>query len=129
MHNNDHTPHPHESHYGSLTSYILGFTISAVFTLAAYAMVEYHVISEHAAFSHAFLVALVLVFAIAQMCVQLIAFLHLGRESTPRWNLIVFAYAAVLLLALVLGSIWIINNLNYNMMMTPQEMDAYMLDQ
>jgi hypothetical protein len=34
-----------------------------------------------------------------------------------------------MLVVIVAGSLWIMNNLNYNMMMTPEQMDAYMSKQ
>lgn len=54
-------------------------------------------------------------FAISQLLVQLIFFLHLGRESKPRWNILVFLFAALVVLIVVVGSLWIMNNLDYHM--------------
>ena len=113
----------------NLVSYVLGYAISIVFTLTAFALVEIHVLSNHGALAHSFLIAVVVILAIAQLFVQLFCFLHVGQEARPRWNLIVFLYAAFLVVILVIGTMWIMSNLNYNMGMSPQQMDTYMLDQ
>lgn len=54
-------------------------------------------------------------FAISQLLVQLIFFLHLGRGSNVRWNILVFLFATLVILIVVIGSLWIMNNLDYNM--------------
>jgi len=46
----------------------------------------------------------------------LIFFLHLGIESKPRWNLLVFYFMVVVLAILLYGSFWIMSNLDYRMM-------------
>ncbi|MBI5004305.1 cytochrome o ubiquinol oxidase subunit IV [Candidatus Kaiserbacteria bacterium] len=121
--------HSHSSRHGSLVSYIIGFVISIVLTLAAYFIVQQHVSSLHETFSHSFITFAVVGFALLQLLVQLIFFLHLGRDAKPHWNLIVFVYAFLLLLIIVVGSLWVMHHLNYNMMlMPPAEVDAYMLD-
>jgi cytochrome o ubiquinol oxidase operon protein cyoD len=66
--------------------------------------------------------------ALTQLFVQLLFFLHLDRESKPFWNLQVAILAAGVVLILVIGSIWIMNNLNYHMN-TPQQIQKYIKDQ
>ncbi len=101
---------------GSLVSYVVGFVSSLVLTLAAYLLVLRHVHSGHLWPSrHWLLAAGVVVLAIVQLVVQLVFFLHLSRESKPRWNLTVLLFAALVLLIVVFGSLWIMNNLNYHM--------------
>jgi cytochrome o ubiquinol oxidase subunit IV len=54
-------------------------------------------------------------------------FLHLGRETRPRWKLAVFLFMLGVILILVFGSLWIMTNLNYRMM--PKQMVQYMNSQ
>jgi cytochrome o ubiquinol oxidase operon protein cyoD len=54
------------------------------------------------------------VLAIIQLFVQLTFFLHLDRESKPWWNNTAFAFAVIVVVILVGGSIWIMANLNYH---------------
>ncbi len=95
---------------GSFRSYLVGFLLSIVLTLAAYFLVVEHFVSGWA------LDLSVACLAIAQALVQLILFLHLMRESKPRWNLMVFLFTVLIVFIVVFGSLWIMNNLNYNLM-------------
>lgn len=111
-------------------TYVIGFILSIILTLAAYLLVDQHVVSGHMAWGHSFLMVAVVALALVQMIVQLIFFLHLGRESKPYWNLIVFLYAFLLVTIIVIGSLWVMYHLNYNMMhMPPTQVDEYMLRQ
>jgi cytochrome o ubiquinol oxidase subunit IV len=103
-----------EASKGSYLSYSLGFGLSILLTMAAYLMVNRHVSSHHSVYTDGFLIFTVLGFALIQLVVQLVCFLHLGRESKPRWNLIVMSFAVLVVLILVLGSLWIMHNLNYH---------------
>ena len=94
----------------SIRPYLLGFVLSVGLTLAAYGFVNGRWLVGWTA------VLAIVVLAIAQLMVQLIYFLHLGRESKPRWNLMVLSFAAIVVLIVVFGSLWIMNNLNYHMM-------------
>lgn len=111
----------HDAGHGSYVSYTIGFLLSIALTLAAYFLVVDKLLAGSA------LVAAIMGLAVAQLFVQLVFFLHLGRESKPRWNLMVFGFAVLVVAIVVLGSIWIMENLDYNMM--PEEMEQHMLDQ
>ena len=54
--------------------------------------------------------------AVMQLLIQLIFFLHLNSESKPRWNLTVFLFIILIVGILVIGTLWIMYNLDYNMM-------------
>lgn len=113
----------------TLKSYVIGFISSIVLTLTAYSLVETHVHSGHETFSHEFLITIIMALAIVQLTIQLIYFLHLNQEAGPRWNLVVFLSTLGIVLILVVGSIWIMNNLNYRMMSSPSDMNAYLQSQ
>jgi cytochrome o ubiquinol oxidase operon protein cyoD len=100
---------------GNTASYVAGFVLSLLLTLTAYWLVLQHKNSHQPLFSHRFLIITIVVLAITQLFVQLVFFLHLDSESKPRWNLLVASFAAIVVLILVLGSLWIMNNLNYHM--------------
>jgi heme/copper-type cytochrome/quinol oxidase subunit 4 len=65
------------------------------------------------------LLATILGFAVLQMLVQVVFFLHLGRGPKPNWNLFFFVSTVGIILVVVGGSMLIIHNLHYNM--TPVE--------
>jgi cytochrome o ubiquinol oxidase operon protein cyoD len=59
--------------------------------------------------------------------VQVVFFLHIGRGT--HWKATSFFFMLFVVAIVVVGSIWIMNNLNYNMMdMSPNEMKQYMHD-
>jgi cytochrome o ubiquinol oxidase subunit IV len=97
-------------------------------TLTAFYLVYQHNHSQQPIFSHKYLMGALLVLALSQLFVQLLFFLHLDRESKPFWNLQVAILAAGVVLILVIGSIWIMNNLNYNMN-SSQRVQKYIHDQ
>jgi len=105
-------------------AYITGFVLSIVLTVAAYIPVWQHVSSGHLRYAHSNLIAFVLGIAVLQLLVQLILFLHLGREKKSRWNISVFVTTVSLILIVVVGSIWIMNHLNNNM--SPQQINDYL---
>ena|SRR3989344_4851901 len=107
-------------------SYLLGYIISISLTLGAYIPVRMHFSSAHRVFSHEILIGTILTLAVAQMLVQLIFFLHMGREQKPRWNLAAFLSTVSIVLVIVIGSLWIMGHLNYNM--TPQQMNEHLLE-
>lgn len=107
----------------TVLKYIIGFVLSLVLTLLAYGIVV-------GGTSAPWLLPALGVLAIVQMLVQLTFFLHLGEEARPRWKIISFLFMASALSIIVAGSIWIMSNLNYNMMyMTADEKESYMLKQ
>lgn len=110
----------HGAAQGTILSYTLGFILSLALTLAAYFTFTNRSLPDP------LLVSVIVGLAIAQLLVQLIFFLHLGKESRPRWNLLVFLFMMLVLIIIVFGSLWIMNNLDYNMM-SPKETDEYIM--
>jgi cytochrome o ubiquinol oxidase operon protein cyoD len=114
-----------QSEHLSLKGYVFGFGLSLALTLLAFMFVNAHITSQHGQFTHEALMIVLSVFALTQFIVQMIFFLHLGTERKPRWKLLVFWLMIIIVLILVVGSVWIMQNLNYNMM-SPQETMDYM---
>lgn len=101
------------------TSYIVGFILSIVTTVLAYFVVVNELWTKQT------LIYMVMGIAVVQLIVQLVFFLHLGRGN--RWKVITLAFAVFFVLLVVVGSLWIMENLDYNMMtMSPEEMNQYM---
>jgi cytochrome o ubiquinol oxidase subunit IV len=109
----------------TLKGYLVGFGLSLALTVMAFMFVNAHLTSQHSEFSHQALVIMLAVFALTQFIVQLVFFLHLGSERKPQWKTLVFWFMIIIVLILVVGSVWIMQNLNYNMM-SPEETMMYM---
>jgi len=56
--------------------------------------------------------------AIIQIVVHLVFFLHMNTSSEERWNLVALLFTAVIIFIVVVGSLWIMYNLNLNMMVS-----------
>lgn len=102
-----------------IRSFINGFALSLILTLLAYWFVV------DAIFKGWVLLTVILVIAIIQFMVQLLFFLNLGQESKPRWKLVIFLSTLALVLIITLGSLWIMNHLNYNMSSSVKKIENY----
>lgn len=109
-------------HGYTMKSYVIGFVLAVVLTLIAYFVVVNKLLDGFA------LAATLMGLAAVQFMVQLVFFLHLGqnRKSGP-WTVASFYFMIIVLVIVVLGSLWIMHNMNYNMMMTPEQMNEFML--
>ena len=107
----------HLANHGSLSMYVTGFLLSLFLTIVPYFMVTTQKLP------HDTLILVVLGLAMLQLLVQIIFFLHLSKRSRAKWNLIVFVFTVFTVVALAAGSIWVMNNLNTNMAMTPLQLN------
>jgi len=89
-------------------TYIVGFIISIGLTLEAYFLVVRGALPGWA------LVFTILGLAVVQLLVQLYFFLHIDDEIKPRWKMTSFLFAGLVVMIVVLGSVWIMTNLDYN---------------
>jgi cytochrome o ubiquinol oxidase operon protein cyoD len=94
---------------GTMQSYIAGFILSLVFTINAYYLIVSKTLTGRP------LLITIFTLAVLQMATQIFFFLHLGRGPKPLYNVIFFIGTVGLILVVVLGSIFINNNLRYNM--------------
>ena len=113
---------PHDSRHIA-RAYVIGFLLSLLLTFAAYFAVTHQLLSQTGT------IALIIFLALSQFVIQIICFLHLGRERSSRDRLIVLGAAALIVTILVSGSIWILYSLNERQMPDPVEMQQYMADQ
>jgi cytochrome o ubiquinol oxidase operon protein cyoD len=61
-----------------------------------------------------------IVLALAQIGVHLVFFLHLGRGPDSTNNILALAFGVLIVFLVIVGSVWIIANLNSNMIMPMQ---------
>jgi cytochrome o ubiquinol oxidase subunit IV len=103
------SPKHKNSDHGSVKSYVIGFVLSLIFTFIPYHLVVQKVMTGNV------LLTTILGIAILQMFIQIFFFLHLGRGPKPLYNISFFFGTAGTILVVVMGSIFIINNLHYQM--------------
>ncbi len=91
-------------------SYLIGFVLSLVLSLVAYAIVVKHTLSNSGLY-----IALT-VFVVLALFVQVIFYFRLNTKTQDdRWNLICFLFTILIMAIVVSGSLWIMYNLNYYM--------------
>lgn len=112
----------HQPEAVTLKGYIIGFASSLVLTMIAYLLVRYGSLNKSV------LVVVLSLLALIQFGVQLIYFLHVGREFTPRLKLMIMLFMFAIVFIIVGGSIWIMNNID-GRMMNPKQMVHYMNNQ
>jgi len=49
--------------------------------------------------------------------VQLVFFLHMNTSSEQMWNSVSAVFVILLVMILIVGSVWIMQHLNHNMLM------------
>jgi cytochrome o ubiquinol oxidase operon protein cyoD len=106
----------------SVSAYVLGFVLSLVLTFGSYIAVTHHLFSRHV------LLGTIVSLAVIQLVVQLVCFLHLGQEDKPKWRSISFLFMLLVIGIVVIGSLWIMHSLQYNMM-PKQGVETYILDE
>lgn len=96
----------------------IGFLLSLVITLGSYLLVRQHLNGMHQTLSHNTIFVLLTFFAASQCIIQAIFFLHI-KDDPGHYRKVSGTLALVLIFFLVIASLWIMNNLDYNM--TPRE--------
>lgn len=101
-------------HGGTPAKYATGFVLSLLLTIIAYLVVMAHVDSDHTNLAHSTVVFIISALAIGQFFVQVVYFLHLGKESNPQWNRMLLGFMALVVMIVFFGSLWIMTNLDYH---------------
>ena len=107
--------HTIEPEYGTgkknIKSYVIGLVLCIILTLIPF----YAVIEQ--TWSRTAILWTLLIAALLQLWVQIACFLRLNTKTKQgKVNIMTFVFALVVVGILVGGSLWIMFNLNYNMM-------------
>ena len=107
---NAHSHDSHDSSHGSVKSYAIGFILSIILTLIPFGLVMYPTLPK------SITLMIVLAFAVIQVLVHLVYFLHLDRSEEQRENVIAFVFAGLVIVLLVGLSLWIMFSIHTYMM-------------
>lgn len=103
-----------DKHHGWNVSFkplVLGFIFSALIIFGLFRIATKAHVSE---FTMEFtLISL----AILQTVIQMVFFFHLGLGEKPRWHLMMFLFTIFVVVIVIGGSMWIMYNLRYNVML------------
>lgn len=95
----------------TLAAYLWGLVLCLILTALAFAVTTKHIFTD----TSAIYISLAIL-AFVQFVVQIVFFLRINATPEGRWNLFPFLFTIVVAAILIGGSIWIMVNLNYNMM-------------
>ncbi len=103
--------HAAEHAHGSLRGYMTGFWLSVVLTAIPFYLVMSGVIDSKEVTS-----LVIMAFAVAQIVVHMIFFLHMNAKSESGWTLMALLFTIVIVVITLSGSLWVMYHLNANMM-------------
>ena len=115
-----HHGHGHDHHddhdddgasHGTMKSYVTGFILAAILTAIPFWLVMDRVFASSRVTG-----LVILAFAVVQIVVHIIYFLHMDTKSESGWNMLALIFTLVLVVITLSGSIWIMYHLNSNMM-------------
>ena len=101
--------HAGEAH-ASRRSYLVGFLLSVVLTAVPFWLVMAGALAPAAT------AAIIILCAVVQILVHTVCFLHVNPQAEGGWTLMSYAFAAVVVLIVIAGSVWIMHHLDLNMM-------------
>lgn len=109
-HGHGHDEAPHFTRRG----YVIGFLLSVVLTAVPFWLVMTGALQNPAATA-----ILIIGFAVVQILVHTVFFLHVNTRAEGGWTLMAYVFTAVLVVIVLAGSLWIMYHLNTNMMPMP----------
>ena len=109
--------HEIEMPHASLRDYLIGFALSVVLTAIPFWLVMTMPLSAGAT------AAIIMGFAMAQIVVHMVFFLHMTPKAEGGWSLISLVFTIIVLGIALAGSLWVMHHLNTNMMPMPHDMN------
>ena len=101
----------HQVGHGTRKDYITGFMLAAILTSIPFALVMGEVFANPRITAF-----LVMGFAVVQIVVHMVYFLHMNTKSEGGWNMLALIFTLVLVIITIAGSLWVMYHLNTNMM-------------
>jgi cytochrome o ubiquinol oxidase subunit IV len=97
-------------YHATTGGYLTGFALSVVLTAIPFWLVMAKVLPASAT------VPIILGFAAVQMLVHMVYFLHMNAKVEGGWSLLALLFTAIVVVIMLAGSIWVMYNMNTNMM-------------
>ena len=110
-HGHDDHGHGEDAHFGSMKDYLTGFVLSVILTAIPFWIIMGDVFRSPVTAS-----VVVMVFAVAQIFVHMVYFLHMNARAEGGWNLLAAIFTIVLVVITLAGSLWVMSHLHSNMM-------------
>ena len=103
--------HGDDHAHGTFSTYMLGFVLSVVLTAIPFWLVMSGTLP-----SKQITALVIMAFAVVQIIVHMIYFLHMNTKSENGWSMMALIFTIVMVVIALSGSLWVMNHLNSNMM-------------
>ncbi|WP_454915206.1 cytochrome o ubiquinol oxidase subunit IV [Xanthobacter sediminis] len=108
------TDEVHGSH-GSMGRLMTGATLATILTVIPFVLVM-----GEAGLGRTALIGIIMGLGALQVIVHLLYFLGVNRNSEEGWTLASAIFSAIILVIVLAGSLWVMHNMDENMMPMPQ---------
>lgn len=106
----EHDSHGIEIPHASYRDYATGFGLSVILTAIPFALVMTGALSAPVT------AVLIMGFAVVQIIVHMVYFLHMSPSAEGGWTLTSLVFTLIVVVIMLSGSVWVMSNLNANMM-------------
>lgn len=115
-----HGAHGHDSHdhhddgpvsHSTFKGYMTGFVLAVILTAIPFWLVMAKVFDKPNTTA-----LVILAFAVVQIVVHMIYFLHMDAKSEGGWNMLALIFTIVIVVITLAGSLWVMYHMNTNMM-------------
>ena len=100
----------HEEAHGSRKGYVIGFLLSVVLTAIPFWLVMANPLTGQAT------ALIIMAFAVAQILVHMIFFLHMNRRAEGGWSMMALLFTIDVVVISLSGSLWVMYLMNEIMM-------------
>lgn len=110
----EHTHHDdHDGGHGEITlrGYMTGFILAVILTIIPFWLVMGNVLENSGVTA-----LVILAIGAVQMLVHIVYFLHMSPSAEGGWNLLALIFTVIVIVIALVGSIWVMFNLQTNMM-------------
>lgn len=104
-----------EMPHGSMRDYVIGFVLSVILTAIPFWLVMARPLAAGPT------IALVVGFAVVQVVVHMVYFLHMSPKAEGGWTMTSLIFTLIVVLIMLSGSLWVMHHLNTNMMPMPHD--------
>ena len=117
MNTDTHAAHADDHHHGNghahstFSGYMLGFVLSVVLTAIPFWLVMSGTLP-----SKQITALVIMAFAVVQIVVHMIFFLHMSPKSENGWTMMALIFTIIMVVIAMTGSLWVMHHLNVNMM-------------
>jgi len=101
----------HAPAHGSRKTYLIGFGLSVVLTAIPFWLVMTGALGNPQATAYT-----IMGFALVQILVHMVCFLHLNTRSEGGWTMMALIFTVVMVAIGLIGSLWVMYHMNANMM-------------